>query len=188
MYQTEENQTSYLDQNEAPKKQGMGMPALQYGFITAVALIALTLIIYFLSLQAMTWVSWIGYVILLGGIFIGSKAFRDESNGGYITYGRALGFGTLLSVFAAVLISVFTYIFYKFLAPDALNAIREVAEERMMRTNPNMTDEQYEMTLKFAASPAMLTFGSLVGYIFIGFVLSLVTSAVVQRKDPEELL
>jgi len=187
MYQTEEDQKGFVEQNTEATKTGMAIPALQYGFITSLGLIALTLIIYFVNLQSVKWVSWLGYFILIVALYLGSKAYRDEYNGGFITYGRALGFGTLLSVFAALILAVFTYVFYKFIAPDALNTIREIAEEQILRTNPNISDEQIDMALKFGASPGIITFGTLFGYAFVGFILSLITSALVQRKDPDML-
>ncbi len=176
----------YLQDPESRKSKGLAMVALEYGILTGIALIVLTLIIYFTDLQTARWTSWIGYGILLAGLFIGTKAFRDEFNGGFITYGRALGFGTLSMFFAALIASVFVYVFYKFIAPDAMGPLREVAEEQILRTNPNISDQEYDMAMRFI-SPGIIAFTSVFSYTFIGFVLSLITSAFLKRQDPLEV-
>lgn len=175
----------HAQEPESVKSKGLAMVALEYGVLTAIALIVLTLIIYFADLQAARWVSWIGYGILLAGLFIGTKAFRDEFNGGFINYGRALGFGTLSMFFAALISSVFVYVFYKFIAPDAMGPLREAAEEQILRTNPNISDQEYDMAMRFI-SPGIIAFTSVFSYTFIGFVLALITSAFLKRKDPLE--
>jgi hypothetical protein len=97
--------------------------------LTAIGLILLTLIIYFADLLEAKWVSWVGYLILIAGVVIGTRAYRDEVRGGFINYGTALGFGTLSMFFAALIASVFTYLFYVFIAPDALAKMKILAEE-----------------------------------------------------------
>lgn len=174
-----------LHEEEAPQKKGLVAVAFQYGILTAIALIALTLVIYFANLQSAKWVSWIGYGILLAGLYIGTRAFRDEFNGGFINYGKALGFGTLTIFFAALLSAVFVFVFYKFIAPDAMGPIRAAAEEQMLRVNPNMSDQEYDMAMRFI-SPGIIAVTSVFSYTFIGFVLSLITSAFLKRQDPLE--
>jgi hypothetical protein len=44
------------------------------------------------------------------GIILATRAYRDQEQGGYITYGRALAVGTLTVLFAGVITSVFTYL------------------------------------------------------------------------------
>lgn len=174
-----------MEEMEVPQKKGMVMPALQYGVLTAIGLIALTLIIYFADLQTERWVAWIGYLILLAGLFLGTKAFRDEFNGGFISYGRSLGFGTLTIFFAAIISAVFVFIFYKFVAPDAMGPIKAAAEEQMLRANPNMSDQEYDMAMRFV-SPGFIAITTVFSYTFIGFVLSLIVSAFLKKNDPLE--
>ncbi len=175
-----------MEQMEENVQTPMAKPALYYGFLTGIAMILLTLIIYFANLSTAKWVAYIGYFILLSGIILGTKAFRDEFRGGFISYGTALGFGTLTIFFASIISGVFSYVFYQFIAPDALTQLKEAAEIRMLEMNPNATDQEIDLALRFV-SPGLMTFTSIISYTFVGFVLSLITSAFMKKKDPLEV-
>ncbi len=168
------------------KKDGMFNPALQYGVITAVGLILLGLIMYLADLHSVSWISYIGYVILLAGIVLGTIRFRDEYCGGFINYGRALGFGTLTAFFAALISGVFFYIFYKFLAPDALERLRDLAEVQVLELDPNASDQQIDLVRKLV-NPLLMLFSNLLSYTFFGFIFSLITAAFLKKQDPMEV-
>lgn len=167
------------------KKTGLFPAALNYGLLTAIGLIILTLIGYLAKLQGVTWFGFIGYAVLLAGIIAGTINFRDDSGGGYISYGRALGFGTLTAVIAGFISGLFILVFYQFIAPDALEALRSEAEIRVLEMHPNASDQQIEMA-RMMVNPILMFIGSLLSYAFIGFIFSLVTSAFLQKNEPTE--
>lgn len=169
------------------KKQGkMFSPALQYGVITAVGLILLGLIQYLSNLEAMTWISYLGYVILLAGIVLGTIRFRNEQCDGFISYGRALGFGTLTAFFAALISGIFFFVFYKYIAPDALERLKDLAEITLLEADPNVSDQQIQLVRQFV-NPLLMLFSSLLSYTFFGFIFSLIVSAFLKKKDPMEV-
>lgn len=172
-----------MEHLEETKKNGMFMPALQYGVLTAIALIALTIFIFFAGLITVKWTSWISYGILLAGIFIATTTYRNEHRGGFINYGTALGFGTLTIFFASVITAVFTFMFYKFLAPDALVQVKTAAEIQILQTNPNISDQELDLAMRFV-SPMLMSITTIFSYTFLGFVISLITSALLRKKDP----
>ncbi len=167
-------------------KQGMFKPALNAGIITGAGLIVLSLLIYLMGLYEITQLSYLGYLILLGGIIWGTRQFREEQCGGYISYGRALGFGTLTAFFASVLSGLFTLIFFRFIAPDALEQLRDMAEVQMLERLPEATDQQLEFS-RMMINPVLMMVGTLFSYTFVGFIFSLITSAVLKKKEPMEL-
>jgi len=171
---------------EENKKGRMFNPALQYGVITAVGLILLGLIQYLANLLAVSWIPYIGYVILLAGIILGTIRFRDEQCGGFINYGRALGFGTLTAFFAALISGIFFFVFYKYIAPDALERLKDLAEITMLEADPTVSDQQIELVRQFV-NPLLMLFSSLLSYTFFGFIFSLITSAFLKKKDPMEV-
>ncbi|MFP4063932.1 MAG: DUF4199 domain-containing protein [Bacteroidales bacterium] len=167
------------------QKSAMAGPAFQFGLLIAAGLIILSLIMYVAGMITANWISYLGYAILLGGLIFGTLRFRDEYSGGFISYGRALGFGTLVSFFAALISAVFSYLFYTVLAPDALNELRIAAEINILETTPNITDQQLDLAIKMV-NPLMMALTYLFSYTFVGFVFSLVTAAFLKRKDPME--
>ncbi len=80
------------------KKNSFFSATLTYGVLTAIGLIMISLMIYLFDLSGITWLSYLAYVVLLAGIILGTIKYRNDDLGGFITYGKALGFGTLVSV------------------------------------------------------------------------------------------
>lgn len=172
-----------MENVEMNKKTGMFNPALQYGVLIAIGLAILSLVIYLADLVTVNWLSFVGYAILLGGLVFGTHKYRDESLGGYVTYGKALAFGTLTAFLAAIISGVFTYVFYTLIAPDALETLKEAAEIRILQENPNATDQQIDLAMRMI-SPVLLALSAIFGYTFLGFIFSLVTAAFIKKNEP----
>ena len=164
----------------------MVKPALTYGVLTGVALMLLTFIIYLAGQVTNTYVNYLAYLVVVLGIVVGTRAFRDEYRGGFINYGQALGFGTLTVFFAAVIAGIFSFFFYSYIAPDAYEQIKQATEVGILETNPNISDRELDLAMMFI-SPVMLMITTILSYTFVGFVVSLITSLFLKRKDPLEI-
>ncbi len=174
-----------MENAEQTKKTSFTAASFTYGLLTAIGMILITLLTYMFNLTEITWLSYLTYLILIAGIILGTIKFRDDDSGGFISFGRALGFGTLISFFAALISGIFLYVFYTFIAPDAFEQIRIIAEQNMIEANPDITDQQLDLALRMT-TPLMVLISSLFGITFIGFVFSLATSAFLKKKDPLE--
>jgi hypothetical protein len=174
-----------MENAEQTKKTSLVAASFTYGLLTAIGLILITLLAYLFNLTEITWLSYLNYVILLAGIILGTIKFRDDDSGGFITYGKALGFGTMVSLFAAVISGIFLFVFYTFIAPDAFEQIRILAEQNIIQANPDITDQQLDLAMRMT-TPLMIFISSLFSITFIGFVFSLVTSAFLKKIDPLE--
>ena len=164
----------------------MAVTSFTYGLLTGIGLILITLLTYMFNLTEIRWLSYLTYLVLLAGIILGTIKFRDDDSGGFITYGRALGFGTMVSLFAALISGIFLFVFYKFIAPDAFEQLRILAEQNIIAANPDITDQQLDMAMRMT-TPLMILISSLFSITFIGFVFSLATSAFLKKKDPMEV-
>ncbi len=69
---------------------------MNYGAMLGLVLVVISLLIYILELYENQWISIISTIALIAGIVMGIKKFRDQENGGFISYGSALGYGTLI--------------------------------------------------------------------------------------------
>lgn len=175
-----------MESTDTVKRTPMYKPAFSYGLLTAVGLIMLTLIIYMTGMIANQYLNYISYFIVIAGIYLGTKAFRDEFRGGFLDYSTALGFGTLMIFFASVITAVFVFVFYSYLAPDALEQLKVAAEVRILEANPNVSDQELDLALRFV-SPTLMLVTSIFSYTFVGFLLSLITSAFLKKKDPLDI-
>ncbi len=175
-----------MENMEQEKSTSFAGSAITHGLLTGIGLVVLSLLGYLFNMAGVSWFSYLSYVILLAGIIWGTLQYRNDGSGGFISYGRALGYGTLISVFAALISSIFIIVFYQYIAPDALEQIKAVTAERIIEANPEVTDEQLDVFLRFT-SPLVMAITSIFALTFIGFIFSLVTSAFIKKNDPEEV-
>ncbi|MDX5346604.1 MAG: DUF4199 domain-containing protein [Hymenobacteraceae bacterium] len=159
--------------------------ALRYGIITGLVLVIFTLILLLTDMSGEPSISWLAYLIIIGGIVLGMKHFRAE-NGGFMSYGQGLGLGTLLSVIAGGLAGITTYVYIKFIDSSSVGKILE--KQRLDLEERGMDDDQIEQTMamteKFTNPEMMLVFTILI-YLMVGFILSLIIAAIMKRNRPE---
>jgi hypothetical protein len=98
-----------------------------------------------MNLNGASWAQYISLLVLLAGIIMGTLSFRDKCNGGYISYGRSLGSGVLISLMVGVIMSVYTYLFFSFFDPAELVKLAQVAEEKMLEKG--LTDDQVDQAM-----------------------------------------
>lgn len=163
--------------------------AMNYGLIMGVALVILSLITYLAgAIKAPTWVSFINYAIMIGIIIWGTMKYRDEVLSGAISYGNALGFGVLISLFAGIIVAVFTFLLTTVIDPDYIGKILALTEEELVKRG--MSDDQIEAAIEMQKkfmSPLIISVSALFGMVVMGFIFSLITSIFLKKeKSPFE--
>ena len=77
-----------------------------------------------------------------------------------------------------------------YIEPNTLNEILQQAEQAILESNPEISDEELdlalEMTNKFVQPHWMLILGVL-GGTFMGFIYSLIISIFVKKDNPNEI-
>lgn len=168
---------------ESNSKPTMFQTTLTWGLITGFAGIVYTLILYFADLLSNQVASYAGVIISILGIYLGTKAFRDQGQDGYITYGKALGTGVLISLFAAILSVIFMVILYTVIDPELPN--RLVAESQDKMIERGMSEDQVEQGMEMANRLfiPMAILGGLFMGVLMGFIISLITSAILKKDQ-----
>jgi len=157
--------------------------SLGYGVIIALAVIVFSLILFLLNLTE-SGLKYISYVILLAGIFLAQLNFRNKYLGGYIEYGKAFTVGMLTSLFLALIMGIYTFIFVKYIDPGAMEEGMALAEQKMM--NKGMSDAEIEQGMAIArkfSGVGLATFFVVLGYFVIGMIISLITAIFVKKED-----
>jgi ABC-type phosphate/phosphonate transport system permease subunit len=161
-------------------------PSLMYGIYLGFALIVYSLLLFLLDVDQQSWVKWISYVIMAGGLFWAMVSIRDKELGGYATYGKAFGIGFWTALFAAIISGIFTYIYVIYIDPGLIDEILLKAEESILESNPDMSDEQFEMALSMTekfTSPVMITVWAFVANVIFGTILSLIIAIFAKREN-----
>ena len=178
--------TDYPDPSDVP----MMPTALRYGLIGGLVMIVYGIVMNLIGMGAGTGNDMLNgilsLVVFAGVIYFALQKHRDEDLGGYMSYGRGLGLGTLTCLFMGILGGIFTYVYMAFIDPSIIDQILERTREQY--ENMGMDEEQIEMSLSMVESmtnPIMMTFWSVVGYVIMGFIASLIISAIVKKNPPE---
>jgi DNA-binding XRE family transcriptional regulator len=173
---------------ETPQRPNIFVNSIKHGSIIAAITVGLTFIMYIfnVSMKTMGYIQWSFIIVIIGGMVLGTKNYRDHHQKGFMTYGRALWSTFSIAMVSAFITSVYTFIFYQFYAPEQLAKILEQTEQTMIERNPEMTQEQLDMafsiTEKFM-NPAWMSVSSFFGSLFFGFVLALIVSIFLKKKD-----
>lgn len=145
----------------------------------------ISLITYVLELyDESKWLNWVGMIVLVAGIVMGIKSYRDKENGGYISYGGALGYGTLIALFAAIITSFVNYIYLGYVDDGFITHQLMVQEDEMY--NSGMPEEQIEMAIdmtKKFMKPGMIAISGILMTTFIGFIVSLIAGAFLKKES-----
>lgn len=166
------------NQNASNLKQSMNL-----GVILGLVLICYSIILYMLDLNLNTNMGYISYIIIAVTLFFTIKSYRDNYQNGFITYSKALGTGTLISLFASFLNAFYVYIFYTVIDKDAINKMKDMQVEQMLKNG--MSEDQVELVAESSQmfmTPVIMTISTVLVVTFIGFIISLIIAAVLKKE------
>ena len=109
-----------------------------------------------------------------------TKRYREDL-GGVISFSQAWRFGVLIYLFAAMLVSVMHYVFYRFVAPpDFLSSAVEqtIASLKQMQVDSKVISSIESMNF----SPIHMALQGILNNIYYGIILSLPVAALVCRR------
>ncbi len=159
--------------------------ALKYGLIGGLVMVVYTAIIMILGMGTNKLLLSLSYIIMIAVLVFAMQNYKKE-NHGYMSYGQGLGVGTLASVIMGILGGIFMYVYTSFIDPNYLQGImdQQVADLEARGMSDEQIDAAIAMTEKFSG-PGMQLVSSVIGYLFIGFILSLIISAIIKNRRPE---
>ncbi|HEY9124022.1 MAG TPA: DUF4199 domain-containing protein [Bacteroidales bacterium] len=157
---------------------------MNYGLITGLIVIVYSLLLYIIGLHLNQYFGYLTIVIMAACIFIFTKQYRDKQNEGFISFGKAFQLGILIGVFAAILLSFFSYIEVTFIDPTIVEKQLDIQREKMLAKG--ISEEQVEMGIQMAKkmmTPAMLFIVSILSFTFWAAIISLITSAILKKNS-----
>ena len=169
------------EKSTSPFKAG-----LTNGIILGLALIIYSVLLYVLDLNLNKYLGWVSYIIMIAIIIYATNAYRKNTLNGNMSYGQALGLATIIIVFGALLSSIYEYIFITIIDPGYMDKVLAAAEEQLLQQG--LSDDQIEMGLSVQRKmmqPFVVSILNFFGTVFIGFIISLITSAFLKKEgDP----
>lgn len=130
---------------------------LYYGLITGAGLIILSLILFIAGLYMNKMVSSISYLVMIAGMVYGTLDFRKTYTNGFI--------------------------FAQFIHPGFVQEILDQSRENILKSNPEMPEEQMEMAMEWTATVMMMVWGFIINTI-ISAVIGLLAALFLKKEDP----
>jgi preprotein translocase subunit YajC len=160
-----------------------------YGLMLAVSNIVLTLVFFFLGYQTdkMSQGRWIvsllPLVVTIVVMWLGIKAAREEAKDSSLSYGKGVGTGVLIALYAGLIGAVYTFIHFTFINPNFADYAIDMARQQWIAAG--MSDNQMEQAEKFLHliyKPGVLAVMSAILSPLFGLVVALILAAFLKRQ------
>lgn len=160
--------------------------AYSYGALLALITILLTVIVYVANIEKNWIISSVGFIATILITVYGIKSFKKQ-NHNYITLTQAIKVGLAISAIAGIIGSIYIFIHYSYIQPEFVDNVREESYRQMMEQNAQMDEEKKAQAIKlteFFTSPIMMSTVSLFLTLFLGFIISMITGAIIKNNNP----
>ncbi|MBV7269006.1 DUF4199 domain-containing protein [Winogradskyella luteola] len=131
----------------------------------------------------------IGYtsmVLSLLFVYFGIRHYRDKVNNGKVSLLKALAIGMLIALCSAVGVAVFDYIYTTQINPDFASDYLEYSTKKMEATlSPEelkVKSAELKQQMEDYGSPSFMALIMFVSVMILGFVISLISGLILQRK------
>ncbi len=163
--------------------------SLHHGLIIGFIMILVNLVFYILSInpfinQSIGYINW---VVMIAGIVVGTKIYRDKHCGGYIKYGKSFLSGFLIGLYAMILLNIYTYIFVKFFDHSLIAQMIEFTRQKMYEASSGISDEQIEAAMSFSKrfmTPGMISVSGIFNGAIMSAIFSLIISIFLKKEQP----
>jgi hypothetical protein len=165
--------------------------SLKWGIIAGVAGIITSVIkslgIDYSSVESMmetqsVWSNYLEYIPLVAAIVLAQAEHRTRELGGYMSYGRAVGIGCIVTLLFSLFLVLYNYLHLTVLHPEAHRAIQDLAIQRAGDVPPEQEEAVISMTRKMTA-PGVLSMFVFMAYAFTGVILSIITSLFTRKNE-----
>jgi len=157
---------------------------VQKGLVISLVLIVFGLVLYFTDQYMNKGLSYIQYVILIGGVIWSCITYAKQMNGN-VTFGNVFAHGFKTTAFVAALMAVYTFVSIKFLFPEMVDKIMDASRQEMQKNN-QLSEEQInqalEMVKKFFVPFAI---GGLILFFAICGAVGSLIGAAAAKKNPQ---
>lgn len=168
------------------QKSNFWKSAMIYGLYLGIFFTLYSVILYVLGQSQNKTLGYVSFPLYIIGIVIAQIQYRNREMNGAISYGQALGFGVAIMLFSGIISALYTLIIFN-LDPSLVDQIKAAQEEAMLKKG--LSEEQIEAAIAMSSkmmSPAWMSIMGLFGSVFMGTIISLITSIFVKKQASED--
>jgi hypothetical protein len=132
------------------QKLSPGKYAMNYGIILGVIMILLSVVMYVtgMALEGKQWPQYLYYLIFPITIIYAISQFKNK-NANTLSLGESIKVAVLIGVISAIVYIIYSLIFNYIIDPDFMGQVLEMAKNKMLEQNPDMTEEMANQGMKF---------------------------------------
>jgi hypothetical protein len=119
--------------------------------------------------------------LLILGIFL-CVFFERKSNNGFLEFKYAFKTGILYSMLLALLLAIFNFIYYKYIAPDAIEYY--VSDQKKLAITLQKLKPEEFPKFEEAVRSYFSSFRMFMSTVIMGVIISLVAAGILQKKAP----
>ena len=160
--------------------------AMSYGLYMGLALILNSVIFYVMGSPFSQISSYISWAIIIAGIALAMRTYRDNNTEAGVTYGRALRLGTLQSLFASLILAFFTFVLFQLVDKTLIDKFFSFMEGQLL--SKGTPENQIDAIMSFykkIMTPLSFSLGQILTVTFMGFIFSLIL-AIFFKKQPTD--
>ncbi len=131
----------------------------------------------------------VGYLSMLLAfslIFVAVKNFRDQQNGGAISFGKAFTIGVLISLIASTMYVITWALVYHFVMPDFMDRyVEQIIEHAKASSSPaelQKLTEQMNTQRENYKNPVFFSLMTYMEILPVGIIVSLIVAIILKRK------
>jgi hypothetical protein len=158
--------------------------ALKWGVIFGVITVLYNTSIYVSGQIGNKNLGYIIYLIIGLGVYFAISDFKKE-NQGFLSFGQGLGLGTMMSTIMGLISSFYSFAYMKFI-DSTLNEqmLKKIEQEMEKQGTPDDQIEKGMEFMKMVMNPGILFITGLLFVVFLGFILSLIVTAIIKKDKP----
>lgn len=163
---------------------------INYGVLLGILSVVLGVIMYVTNayLNPSFYFSIVSFLIMVVVIVLGIRTYKI-ANQSYLSLTEALKLGLGIALVGGIIGAIWQLLLMTVIEPDYMMQMADMQREVMLERFPNMTDAQIDdamaMNEKFS-SPWIMMAIAIIGSLFFGFLISLVTGLIMKNKNPYE--
>lgn len=159
-----------------------------YGFIAGIVLFLLAFLLGDnLSYTVQEIIGYTAMIVSLSFIFFGIKHYRDHVNNGILSLGKAILIGLLISIFVGIGVGIIDYIYTTVINPEFateyLNHSLETLQSTLAPENFEIEKAKLTEQMEAYGGSGFMAFIMFITVVMIGFVISLISGLILQRKN-----
>lgn len=164
------------------KKSTRFKASLKYAVIISLLLIIISLVFYTLDMSASQIPQFVSIAIFIAALSWALISYRNNDVEGSLSYGGVVGTGVMMSLFIALILAIYSFIYFSYIDTNYVDIKLEEAEEKLIEKG--LTDEQIDQGMKYTSmfiSPTVFAIGSIFFNFLIGLVISLIAAAFIRN-------